>query len=216
GFVFVGWSTNNGATNPYLTTLTVNGPMSIAPQFTPGKRVHFITSPVGLNVSIDHGTSPTRSSSDVTSCPASETQQVIGPSGFPPLCFGDFDFAPGSAHIITGVSPQLDRFGKTWIFDSWSNGAGANAIYATDNNTGTPDTLTANFVRGAQVSLVTNPPGLPLSVDGRQNWASYNFVWGMGTSHQVSAPATLKDSKGRQYTFQSWSNGAGASQTVTV
>src|SRR5581483_6740793 len=52
GFVFVGWSTNNGATNPYLTTLTVNGPMSIAPQFTPGKRVHFITSPVGLNVSI--------------------------------------------------------------------------------------------------------------------------------------------------------------------
>src|ERR1019366_10491140 len=57
---------------------------------------------------------------------------------------------------------------------------------------------------------------LPLTVDGRSNWTSYYFIWGLGTTHQVSAPATQKAANGRIYTFQNWSNQAGASQTITV
>ena len=125
-------------------------------------------------------------------------------------------FAPGSTHLISGVSPQMDPSGNWWVFNLWSSGAGANAAYVTDNNTAVPDTLTANFVPGAQVSLVTNPTGLQLNVDGRQNWPSYNFIWGLGTTHQVSASSAQFDSKGRQYTFQGWSNKGAAAQTLDI
>lgn len=214
GFVFIGWSTNLGTVS-YLSSIVVKGPLTIAPQFSPAKRVHFLTSPLQLQVLIDHTAVHTRDNPDVTAlCDA--PQPVIPITGFPTLCTGDFDFGPGSTHTIAGISPQRDQFGKWWVFDSWSNGAGQNATYVTDGNTSTPDTLTAKFVMGAQVGFFTTPSGLKLSVDGRQNWPSYEFVWGVGTAHQVSAPANQFDAKGRQYTFQSWSNSGGAAQTVTV
>jgi uncharacterized protein (TIGR03437 family) len=218
GYVFLGWAMNSGPTNPYLTSLTLNGPITLAPQFSPGKRVHFLTSPLGLNVSVDHTSVPTRTDGSNLSgpCPSNQSQSVSPGLGIPPVCFGDFDFAPGSTHVISGVSPQLDNAGKWWVFTQWSNGAGPNAVYTTDNNTATPDTLTATFVPGAHVSFVTNPPGLTLNVDGRQNWPSYNFIWGLGSTHQISAAATQFDARSRQYTFQGWSNSAAASQTVNI
>ena len=217
GFVFLGWTLNSGAPNAYLTSLTVNTPMVIAPQFGPGKRVHFLTSPLGLNVLVDHTAAPTRDSTDVNGpCPFNEQQQVFPQTGFPPVCFGDFDFAPGSTHVISGVSPQVDNFGNYWVFSKWSNGTGPNAVYKVDNNTATPDTLTGTFVPGAHVGFLTNPTGLKLSIDGRENWPGYNFIWGQGETHTVAAAPTQLDVKGRKYTFKSWSNSGAASQTVTV
>ncbi len=216
GFVFTGWSFNSGPINPYLTSLTVNGPMTIAPRFEPGKRVHFLTNPLGLHLLIDHSDIPTRSVADLVNCPANESQPLPTQITVPQLCYGDFDFAAGSKHIISGVTPQLDSASRWWVFDSFSNGLPPNSIYTTDNNLAAADTLTGNFVRGAIVSFVTNPTGLKLNIDGRQNWPGYNFIWPIGSSHEVSAPANQTDAKGRQYTFQSWSNATGASQTVTV
>jgi uncharacterized protein (TIGR03437 family) len=218
GFVFLGWAMNSGPLNPYLTSFTMNGPVTLAPQFSPGKRVHFLTSPLGLNVLIDHTTVPTRTDSSNLSgpCPFNESLPVSQSFGFTSLCFGDFDYAAGSTHVISGVSPQMDSTGKYWVFNAWSNGAGANAIYTTDSNISVPATLTANFIPGASVSFLTNPSGLKLNVDGRQNWGSYYFIWGLGSTHQVSAAAAQFDSKGRQYTFQGWSNKGAAAQTLTV
>jgi uncharacterized protein (TIGR03437 family) len=216
GFVFTGWSVNSGPVSPYLTSLKVNSPMLMAPSFIAAKRVHFLTSPPGLNLLIDHTQIPTRTSNDVTNCPANETQAVPAQIGVSPLCFGDFDFGPGSAHVLGAISPQRDLPGSLWMFDHWSNGTGANSIYTTDSNVANPDTLTAIFVRAATVSFVTNPAGLKLSIDGRQNWPGYNFIWPIGSSHQVSALGNQLDSKGRQYTFMNWSNGGGSTQTVNV
>ena len=217
GFVFMGWALNSGPTNAYLSSVTVNSPMTIAPQFSPGKRVHFLTNPLGLNVLVDHTVSPTRSSTDVTGpCPFNEQEPIFPQTGFPPMCYGDFDFAPGSTHVISGVSPQLDAYGNYWVFNNWSNGTGANAIYKVDNNTAATDTLTATFVAGAHVGFLTNPTGLKLTVDGTQNWPGYNFIWGMGQTHTVTAAPTQTDAKGRKYTFQGWSNAGGATQTITV
>lgn len=217
GFVFLGWSTNLGAPDAYLRSITVKGPLTIAPQFSPAKRVHFLTSPLSLNLMIDRSQTPTRSIAVVDGpCPVNEQQPIVVQTGFPPLCFGDFDFAPGSTHVISGVTPQLDTSGRWWIFDSWSNGLGPNALYTADTNTSSSVTLTGNFVRGASVSFVTSPPGLKLSVDGRDNWPGYNFIWPQGSTHQVSAPATQFDSSNRQYTFQKWSNTSGPSQTVNI
>ena len=217
GFVFMGWALNSGPTNAYLSSVTVNSPMTIAPQFSPGKRVHFLTNPLGMNVLVDHTVSPTRSSTDVNgACPFNEQEPIFPQTGFPPMCFGDFDFAPGSTHVISGVSPQLDAYGNYWVFNNWSNGTGANALYKVDNNTAATDTLTATFVAGAHVGFLTNPTGLKLTVDGTQNWPGYNFIWGLGQTHTVTAAATQTDAKGRKYTFQGWSNAGGSTQTITV
>ena len=129
-------------------------------------------------------------------CPRMRPSLLMLALGFPAMCLGDFDFAPGSNHVISGVSPQMDQYGSWWVFSQWSNGLGANGVYTTDNNPATPDTLTADFLQGAQVSFVTNPTGLQLNVDGRQNWPSLNFIWGIGTTHTVSAPASEAGSNG--------------------
>ena len=216
GFVFMGWAINGAAPTAFLTSLTITGPTNIAAMFVPGKEVQFLTSPPGLKLLIDHTTEPTRSGSDPTTCPLNETQPVDPAFGFPAVCFGDFYFAPLSSHFITGVSPQMDNSGKWWVFNNWANGQAANSLYTVPANSPSDTVMTANFVRGAQVALLTSPNGLPLNVDGRSNWGSYNFIWGQGTTHQVSAPSTGTDAKGRVYNFKSWSNGGDASQTVTV
>ena len=218
GFAFTGWTANQGLSNPFLSTLVLNGATTLSPVFVPAKRVHFLTSPLGLNVLVDHTSVPTRNVAGNLDgpCPNGESQPIIQTLGFPTLCIGDFDFAPGSTHVISGVSPQMDYVGSYWVFTGWSNGLGANAVYTTNSDTNTPDVLTANFVAGEQVSLITSPTGLPLTVDGRQNWPAYNFVWGLGSTHQISAAATVSASNGRQYTFQGWSNGGAASQTLNI
>ena len=82
-----------------------------------------------------------------------------------------------------------------------------------DNNPLTPATLTADYVQGAQVAFLTSPNGLKLSVDGVSTYTSYDFIWGVGTTHQVVAAASQTAANGRVYTFQNWSNQAAASET---
>jgi len=212
GFVFIDWTSNLSSPNAYLTSFVVNGPIILAPHFSPAKRVTFLTSPLQLNVSIDHTTVPTRRNPAVCDSP----QPVATITGFQPLCYGDFDFAPGSTHTIAGVTPQHDGAGNWWVFDHWSDGVPQNGTYTADSNVSSPDTVTGFFVRGAQVGFSTTPTGLALNVDGRVNWPSYNFVWAQNSTHQVSAAATQTDATGRQYTFQGWSNSGAAAQTVTV
>jgi uncharacterized protein (TIGR03437 family) len=212
GFVFIDWTSNVSSPNAYLTSMLVNGPVILSPHFSPAKRVTFLTSPLQLDVSIDHTTVQTRRNPAVCDSP----QPVVTITGFQPLCYGDFDFAPGSTHTIAGVSPQRDGIGNWWVFDHWSDGVPQNGTYTTDNNVSNPDVVTGFFVRGAQVGFSTTPTGLQLNVDGRVNWPSYNFVWAQNSTHQVSAAATQLDAQGRQYTFQGWSNSGAASQNVIV
>jgi uncharacterized protein (TIGR03437 family) len=216
GYAFTGWSINSATPTSFLTSVIVNTPMTIAPLFVPAKRVSFLTSPLGLQVLVDHTPVPTRTIADVPNCPNNETLPILVQLGFPPMCFGDFDFAPGSTHFISGVTPQTDSSGNWWVFSAWSNGLLQNSIYTTDSNVNAPATLTADFVQGAQVAFVTSPSGMHLTVDGDSNYASYDFIWGVGTTHQVVAPATQTAANGRVYTFQNWSNQTAATQTVTV
>ena len=93
--------------------------------FVPAKRVSFLTSPLGLQVLVDHTPVPTRTVADVPNCPNNETLPVIVQLGFPSLCFGDFDFVPGSTHFISGVTPQMDNTGNWWVFsavEQWPTG----------------------------------------------------------------------------------------------
>ncbi len=119
GFVFMGWSSNLGPTSGYLRTYVLTGPVTLVPLFQPAKRVRFETAPLGLQVLVDRTPAPTLSSEDPsTPCPHNEGLPVTVPSNVPALCRGDFDFAPGSAHLVGAPSPQYDLNGN--IFDGLS------------------------------------------------------------------------------------------------
>ncbi|HZS94299.1 MAG TPA: hypothetical protein VFA78_05850 [Chloroflexota bacterium] len=219
GFVFLGWNVNSSQQPAYLNTLNINGPITLVPQFETGKRVRFLTNPPGLHVLVDRAVVPTAAFLDSQgNCPSQYTLPPAPAPGIAPLCTGDVEFIPGSTHVLSAPTPQTDTSGNGWVFDSWDRGGGQNTTYVADNNTGTMDVITANFKRGGTVSFVVTPQGagLTLSVDGRQNWPSLNFVWEVGSTHDVIAPAQQTDVKGRKYAFQSWSNNGPGEQTITV
>ncbi len=227
GWVFVGWSVNGSTPAPYLTQFNHGGPDVFNAIFAQGKRVKFVTDPFGLQVLVDRTPVPTSGIGiiDITLPYNFAVQSVCdpdfnrlppnAPATMAPLCYGEFDFYPGSAHTIGAASPQYDKKGKLWVFDSFTNGVSANGTYTSDSNTSTKDIVVAKFVPGAKASVVTTPPGMKVSVDGRDNWGSYNFVWAAGSKHHLTAPAT-QIYNGRQYTFRSWSNGGAADQDIVI
>ncbi len=227
GWVFVGWSVNGSSPAPSLTQFQHAGSDTVNAIFELGKRVKFVTEPFGLQVLVDRTPTPTSAagSIDITlpynaaaiaiCTPDFSRLPPIAPATMAPLCLGEFDFYPGSAHTIGAPSPQYDRTGKVWVFDSFSNGVAANGEYRSDRNTATRDIISARFAPGVKSSITTNFSGLKVSVDGRDNWGSYNFVWAAGSKHRISAPAS-QILNGRRYTFKSWSNGGPADQEITL
>lgn len=223
GWVFTGWNIN-GATYPsYLTKFTLIGATTIYPIFQQGHRVQFVTEPVGLQLLVDRTPTPTSTygildTSIVGNTPCTTGASLLpgAPAGFTPLCLGEFDFLPGSQHVFAAVTPQYDRTSTLWVFDSFSNSMAQNAVYTTPTNTSVRENITAKFVRGVQVAFLTSPNGLKVQVDGTDKWQTYNFAWAAGSTHTVTAAPSQVDSAGRKWTFQGWSNGGAATQTITA
>lgn len=200
GFVFTGWLVNgNPASDAFLRTYTVRGPAVIAPQFAPAKRVLFYTDPEELQVSIDR-------------TPFNTVTRFEDVGRTNP---GLRELAVGARHALSAPSPQQDRQGRFWVFDSFDIPLGPGGLYEVAN-ANIMQTITAKFVRAATVSFLTQPVGLRLSVNGRENWPSYNFVWAVGSANTVTAPAVTTDSRGRKYRFLNWSNGGSATQDITT
>ena len=231
GYGFVGFEYGGNSPNPYLYRYNLVQPGSaIVAVFSPAKRVSFRTDPLGLQVLVDRSsinTPPSLPTSqqqsinisnnctpNYTAIPPNTTIEVT------PLCIGDFDFLPGSPHIVGAPPAQQAINGAWWVFSAFSDALGQNltqgGTYVTDSSTNVPDLVTAQFIPGMQSAILTNPSGLKIAVDGTTAWPNYNFVWGQGTTHTVSAPATQVDSSGRTWQFANWSNGGAASQTLTV
>lgn len=190
GFVFTGWSAVGAGETVlgYQITVAMNGPMSVYPGFAPAANVNLATVPAGLQILADHNAMWT-----------------------PALQFWGFN----TVHTLGVISPQLDQTGNPWVFSSWSD-SGAQTHAYTVPATFMPVTVTATFVQGVPVSFFTSPTGLSLTIDGRTNWPSPNFTWGVGDTHTFSAPAQQTDSKGGIWAFSAWSNGGPASQTLAV
>lgn len=187
GFVFNGWQPDLGASQAFESRFLMNRPILLYALFAPAVRVTLLTEPPELELLADR----TRVRAPIT-----------------------LDWGEGSRHTLAPVSPQMDEWGRWWVFDSWSNGQPAQHVYV-PGKANVPERVTARFVRGAQVSFLTDPPGMNLTVDGRDNWPSLNFIWGVGTAHQVAAPAE-QEFRGRRWAFAGWSNGGPAVQQVTV
>jgi uncharacterized protein (TIGR03437 family) len=219
GWVFYGWQINGTFILASTSSYTLTGPATITPEFSIAKRVHMMTNPPGLTVLLDRSLSqtPLTPSPNGATCPTTSSQlSGLAPPGFMQLCTGDFDLLPGSIHTLGANTPQQDQAGNYFVFEGYTNGVAQNGNYTVDYATNVATTLTANFVPGVKVTLIPSQPGLKLTVDGRSNWQGYNFVWGQGETHTISAPATQVDSAGRTWSFVGWSNGGLETQTLTM
>ncbi len=211
GFAFTGWSVSTAGGSAFLRTLEVKSPLDVTANFRPGKRVSFKTDPPGLTLLIDRTPTPTPVAEP---CHQYQPLPVAAPAGMAPMCVGEFDWALDSRHTIGAPTPQTDSRGRLWVFDSFSNGLGNHATYTVQ--TLTAERIVARFVRGAQVSFLTDPSGLRLEINGRSNWPSYNFVARPGEKFSVVAPAEQISSDGRRYIFRGWSNGAAATHEIEI
>jgi uncharacterized protein (TIGR03437 family) len=188
GWVFSGWGSGpNNTVVGYTDYVVLNGPAYVYPIFRSTNAVNLATVPAGLEVMADNVPTPT---------PVAE------------------QWGLGTTHSVGALTPQQDPSGNWWVFGSWSDG-GASTHSFTPNSTA-PQALTVTYAAAGGVTLVTSPAGLTLSVDGRSNWPSYNFVWPVGQTHQISAPAQQLDAQGNAWGFSSWSNGAPATQNYVV
>jgi uncharacterized protein (TIGR03437 family) len=129
---------------------------------------------------------------------------------------GDFDFLPGSTHILAAPPVQNDSQSRTWVFTGFSNGLGENSIYTANSDTSTTDTFFANFAPFAPTRVLTSPPGLTVNVDGQNFSTTTSMAWGEGQTHHLIAPLNQNDATGRPWTFAGWSQGGNADQIYTV
>ena len=223
GFIFTNWMINgNVVPGQSIAAYPVMIPTNVTPVFVKAKRVRFRSNPLGLSLLVDHqlikpGPVVTGAYTGDPYCPINYSLLPINfPVGYTPLCVGDFDFLPGSKHVLGAPDPQADPEGNTWVFAGFSNGLKQNGIYTADAGVYTPDTVYGNFVRGVPTRVVTSPPGLSVSVDGQDDSKNTPLLWAEGQTHHLIAPLTQTDATGHPWTLVGWSNGGAADQDYTV
>ena len=223
GFIFSNWLINGNIVNGQtLSDYQIVLPTNVEAIFVKAKRVRFRSNPLGLGLYVDHqlikpGVLNNGSYSNDPYCPINYSLLPISfPVGYAPLCVGDFDFLPGSQHVVGAPPTQTDALSQTWVFTGFSNGLGQNGIYTVDSDTNSMDTVYGNFVKGVPARVVTSPAGLTVNVDGQDDAKGAQLLWAEGQTHHLIAPATQTDATGHPWKFVSWSNGGAADQTYTV
>ena len=100
-------------------------PTSISAVFVKAKRVRIRSNPPGLSILVDRqiikpGPVVGENFSGDPYCPLTSALLPVGFAavGYVPMCVGDFDFLPGSQHVIGAPVIQSDNAQRTWVF-SW-------------------------------------------------------------------------------------------------
>ncbi|MBZ5584426.1 MAG: hypothetical protein LAQ30_19880 [Acidobacteriia bacterium] len=189
GYAFAGWLA--GRNQPAVTglnTFPLKAPVTLYPSFVPARPVQFTTSPPNLSLLVDRGAVATPWAAE---------------------------WGWGTTHTLDVLSPQVDQWGKTWVFQAWSDGGAAQHSYTVAEQPGGLD-IVATYARAIGVNVVTSPRSLTLTIDGHDAPPPYYFWWLAGDMHRLAAPAQQTDSQGRMWSFSGWSNDASAAQEFTV
>ena len=190
GWTFAGWQAGpNQSITGFQDIVSLVTPMTINAVFLPAKTINFVTVPPNLQIYADR---------TLINTPLS------------------LQWGQGSSHTVGGIDVQQDVNGKRWVFSSWSDGGATTHTYVVANNA-TPETITATHAAAAYPYFTTSPPNLNLVVDNLTLPPPYSYIWGVGSTHQITAPATQTDAQGNSWTFKSWDDLVTTpSRTITV
>ena len=222
GWLFQKWELPDATMTGPVNTIPIENYStllySLTPVFTATERVRFLTTPPGLQVAVDHQLIPTIREAGATIFSPCASNEMWPPpvqpfpSAIPSMCYGDFDFLPGSAHTVAVPTPQLDSMGNRWVFGTFTGSVSSSGSYTVPNQ---PDLVTANFLPSANISWITTPAGLKLTIDGVTTVSGGGY-WGINSTHSLSALLRQRDSSNKVWDFQNWSDGGAATHTYTV
>ena len=175
--IFAGWQVGSTivSTSPSYT-ITIKAPTTVTAVFIPGKTVNFVTNPPGLQFYADGVLLNT-------------------PTTLP--------WGLGSSHIISGLNVAQDINAKRWVFASWNDGGAQTHSYVVGNNL-VPETITATYAAAAYPIFISSPPNLDFVVDSQVLPPPYSYIWGIGSSHTITATTPQKDAQGNTWVFQTW------------
>jgi uncharacterized protein (TIGR03437 family) len=186
GWIFAGWQIGGTIVSTFQPyTATVNGPTTATATFIPAKPVTLATNPPNLTFYAD-GT----------------LTNYNAYTGAPDV----LEWGLGTSHTISGLDVTMDSNGKRWVFASWSDGGAQTHAYVV-GKTFSPETLTCKYAAAAYPFFITSPYDLDLVVDGQVLPPPYSYIWGVGSTHTISATTPQTDSHGNTWLFQSWDDG---------
>ena len=126
-------------------------------------------------------------------------------------------FPPGGGWGAASDTLELRAIGKVedaYGFSFWSGDVNGN-----DNPLplilNGPKHITAHFKQGT-VFISTDPPGLVVTVDGREVIAPVVYDWLSGERHRIGTLAFQGDSVSARYSFLDWSDGGAMEHDITV
>jgi Concanavalin A-like lectin/glucanases superfamily/Divergent InlB B-repeat domain len=106
-----------------------------------------------------------------------------------------------------------------YTFGGFSGGALSGPATPQNLTLNGPATVTANFSAVTEgITVNTSPPGLTITVDGQSCApAPCSYQWITGSIHTLVMPsAPQPGGSGTQFVFANWSDGGGASHSITV
>lgn len=188
-WVFKEWS--NGAQN--YDTYTVGNNTSVetlTARFVPGVGASFVTSPTGLKLKID------------------------GKDSWPSY---NFTWGAGMSYQISAPDEQTDSRGRRYKFKGWSNGGpAAQTVTLTADHVASGFRLIATYEAQSRLTINTNPPGMPVTIDGKECRLSCTVDRPEGAQVALSAAANVPIGETSRFEFANWSDGGAISRNFTV
>jgi uncharacterized protein (TIGR03437 family) len=102
------------------------------------------------------------------------------------------------------------------MFQGWSNGGPATQEILADASSGNGVRMTAMYTALGQVKILSNPPGIPLTIDGEECETPCAIDRDAGTNVTVAAPATVPIDESSRLQFLGWSDGEPLVRSYTV
>jgi uncharacterized protein (TIGR03437 family) len=185
-WVFSTFSNGLGQNGVYVPDFNVDTQDVITANFNPAERIILATSPVGLPLVVDG-----RSNYSVYS----------------------FVWGQGETHTFTAPAQSTDANGRVWVFSAWSNGGPETQTLTVPGN---GLFLTAVYTELNQVTVNSNPQGLPFVIDGNNCITPCPLNKGVGSTSQITIPSSVPSTPTSRNDFVAWSDGSTAtSRTVT-
>ena len=123
--------------------------------------------------------------------------------------------APASGSFYNAGTPVVVTASPAsgYVFANWSGSVASASSASTSVTLSAAQTVTANFASLSGITFQSNPPGLPITVDGNTQTAPFSVQLAPGT-HTIAA-STIASGATRNV-FASWSDGGGAAHSITV
>jgi len=189
-WVFSSWSDGGNSTHAYTMPADLQtARQKLTVVFVQAGRISFLTSPPGLKLKVD----------------GVEKWQSY-----------NFDWAPGTRHRVEAPERQTDLQGRTWVFQSWSNGGPAIQEVSAPEDTNLGLRMTAVYEPLVRITVETSPPGIAVEADGQACATPCVLERLAGAVVRLRAAAAPPAGEGVRLDFEGWADGAGPEREYTV